>query len=65
MKRFHQLSLLSLCRHMEGDALMNLYEPRHEISNNVVYATTKDSNQPAHRPTRRLIGAFASRLDIL
>ena len=62
MKRFHQLSLLSLCRHMEGDALMNLYEPRNEISNN---ATTKGSDQPAYMPTCSLIRAFPSRLNIL
>ena len=37
-------------------------EPRHEISNNVVCATSKDSDQPAH--TRSLIRAFASRLNI-
>ena len=38
-------------------------EPRHEISNNVVCATSKASDQPAH--TRSLIRAFASRLNIL
>ena len=37
-------------------------EPRHEISNNVVCATSKGSDQPAH--TRSLIGAIASRLNI-
>ena len=40
-----------------------IYEPRHEISNNVVCATSKSSDQPAH--TRSLIRAFASRLNIL
>ena len=40
-----------------------LSEPLHEISNNVVYATSKASDQPAH--TRSLIRAFASRLSIL
>ena len=40
-----------------------LTEPVHEISNNVVCATSKASDQPAH--TRRLIRAFASRLAIL
>ena len=35
----------------------------HEISNNVVYATSKGSDQPAH--TRSLIRAFASHLNIL
>ena len=38
-------------------------EPRHEISNDVVCATSKGSDQPAH--TRSLIRAFASRLNIL
>ena len=41
----------------------SIYEPRHEISNNVVCATSKASDQPAH--TRSLIRAFASRLHIL
>ena len=35
-------------------------EPVHEISNNVVCATNKASDQPAHM--RSLIRAFASRL---
>ena len=37
-------------------------EPRHDISNNVVCATSKASDQPAHM--RSLITAFASRLNI-
>ena len=40
-----------------------IYEPVHDISNNVVCATSKASDQPAH--TRSLIRAFASRLSIL
>ena len=40
-----------------------LYEPQHEISNNVVCATSKCSDQPSH--TRSLIRAFPSRLIIL
>ena len=36
------------------------YEPVHEISSNVVYATSKASDQPEHMPS--LIRAFASRL---
>ena len=40
-----------------------LYEPRHEMSSNVVSATSKASDQPAH--LRSLIRAFASRLHIL
>ena len=39
------------------------FEPEHEISNNVVCATSKASDQPAH--TRSLIIAFASRLSIV
>ena len=38
-------------------------EPQHEISNNVVCAISKASDQPAH--TRSLIRAFASCLNIL
>ena len=38
-------------------------EPVHEISNNVVCATSKASDQPAH--TRSLIRPFASCLSIL
>ena len=41
----------------------NIIEPRHEISNNVVCATSKGSDQPAH--TRSLIRAIAGRLNIL
>ena len=40
-----------------------IYEPRHEISNNVVCTTSKGSDQPALM--RSLIRAFASRLNIL
>ena len=38
------------------------FEPRHEISNDVVCATRKASDQPAH--TYSLIRAFACRLNI-
>ena len=41
----------------------NIIEPRHEILNNVVCATSKASDQLAHM--RRLIRAFASCLNIL
>ena len=40
-----------------------IIEPVHEISNYVVCATSKASDQPAQ--TRSLIRAFASRLSIL
>ena len=46
-----------------GQHSENIYEPWHEISNNVVCATSKASDQPAHM--RSLIRAFASRLSIL
>ena len=41
----------------------DIIEPVHEISNNLVCATSKASDQPAHM--RSLIRAFASRLSIL
>ena len=62
-------------RHLEfaADGVLNfvtftkgqyfIIEPRHDISNNVVSATSKASDQPAH--TRSLIRAFASRLNNL
>ena len=43
--------------------IISLNEPLHEISNNVVCATSRASDQPAH--TSSLIRAFASRLNIL
>ena len=39
------------------------FEPQHEISNNVVYAPSKVSDQPAHM--RSLIRAFACRMNVL
>ena len=45
------------------DKLSGLYEPGHEIANNVVCTTSKASDQPAH--THSLIRAFASSLNIL
>ena len=49
---------------IDGDVRQkNPNEPVHEISNNVVCATSKTSDQPAH--ARSLIRAFASRLSIL
>ena len=46
-----------------GSRMYTIIEPPHEIFNNVVCATIKASDQPAH--TRSLIRAFASRLNIL
>ena len=45
------------------ESLLLIYEPRHEISNNLVCATSKDSDKPVH--TRRLIRTFASCLNVL
>ena len=42
---------------------VTIIEPRHEISNNVVCATSKTSDQPTHM--RSLINAFACRLNML
>ena len=50
-------------RHTVRFPTCTYYEPVHEISNNVVCATSKGSDQPTH--TRSLIRAFASRLHIL
>ena len=41
----------------------HIIEPRHEISNHVICATSKASDQPAHM--RSLIRAFACLLSIL
>ena len=49
------------CR-LQGSNLV-LYEPVHEISNNVVCATSKASDQPAHMCS--LTRAYASGLSIL
>ena len=47
----------------EFENIFLFIEPAHEISNNVVCATSKGSDQPAH--THRLMRAFASSLTIL
>ena len=56
-------NLLDLSIYSSSSQNKNTYEPRHEISNNVICATSKGSDQPAHM--RSLIRAFASRLIIL
>ena len=43
--------------------IIRKFEPVYEISSNVVFATSKASDQPAHM--RSLIRAFASCLSIL
>ena len=58
------LPLYNLFDLKKENALNTLnFEPVHEISNNVVCATSKATDQPAH--TRSLIRAFASRLSSL
>ena len=48
---------------IKNEFIIIIIEPVHEISNNVVCATSKASDQPAH--SRSLIRAFACRLNIL
>ena len=45
------------------DLYLHNFEPCHEISINVVCATSKGSGQPVH--TNSLIRVFASRLNII
>ena len=59
---FYQ-SLHCLLRRNRWKSLNTLYEPQHEIFNNLVCASSKASDQPAH--TRSLIRAFASPYFIL
>ena len=54
---------VQLSRNSNGTIeITHIHEPRHEISNNVVCATTKGSDQPAHM--RSLVRVFAIRLSI-
>ena len=64
MFKFFQFKILSNC-YTAGEIIIikDIIEPRHEISINVVSATSKASDPPAHR--RSLIRAFASRVNIL
>ena len=57
------MSTIELIRKYYKQLSIVINEPWHEISNNVVSATSKGSDQPAH--TRRLIRAFARLLNIL
>ena len=43
--------------------MLKQYDPLHEISNNVGYATNNDSDQPSHIPN--LIRVFASYLNVI
>ena len=54
---------LLLCTLISIHARIKSFELQHEVSNNVGYATSKASDQPAHMHS--LIRAFASRLNIL
>ena len=55
--------LLSEKENSETSVCNHPYKSRHQISNNVVRATSEASDQPAH--TRILIRAFASHMIIL
>ena len=56
--------VIFVIKHTQENNRFNIkFEPRHEISNNVVCATIKVSDQSAHMPS--LIRAFASCLKFL
>ena len=55
--------LIAIYNFLNLHLILIIFELWHEISNNVVYGTSKASDQPAH--THSLIGAFASRWSIL
>ena len=59
----HELIHQDHCLHHSAKTCYLQLKPRHEISNYVVCATSKASDQPAH--TRSLIRTFASCLTIL
>ena len=61
MKNVSEIIFGSFKEYIKSD--IEKFEPVHEISNNVVCATSKPSDQPAHM--RSLIRAFASHLSIL
>ena len=56
--KVYQKHVDKLCKVEQVRKIHKYFEPRHEISNNVVCATSKGSDQPAH--TRSLIRAFAT-----
>ena len=60
---FRNIELFPETRHFSPLSMTIKFEPVHEISNNVVCATSKASDQPAH--TRSLIRVFASPSSIL
>ena len=65
MRRFYFGLVYIACQDrravMQTDSI--IIEPRHELSNNVLCATSKASDQPAH--AHSLIRAFARALNIL
>ena len=63
MLKIKMKSLVNADLNAENELDHYIIEPRLEISNNVVCATSKASDQPAHM--RGLIRAFACRLNIL
>ena len=59
-----EAELRDMINEVDADGKYVTYnEPVHEISNNVICATSKASDQPAH--TLSLLRAFASRLSVL
>ena len=59
----HTFRTLAIFDQLTKSKVYRIFEPWHGISNNVVCATSKASDQPAH--THSLLRAFASRLNIL
>ena len=63
-QKFQSNQVVNLKKKKKKDSIFKLsFEQEHEVSNNVLCATSKAPDQPAH--TRSLIGAFACRLTIL
>ena len=54
---------IALVKRVKELVCLLLIEPRHEVSNNMVFATSKTSDHPGH--THSLNRAFASHLNIL
>ena len=61
--KFVKFSSILIYQRSTNSKELTIYEPQHEISNNVVCATSKVQDQPAH--TRSLIRSFASHLNTL
>ena len=68
-KKFYYTTLLPNCYpiKLQHICYKHITEPWYEISNNVVFATGKASDQPSHTHSliSSLVRAFASRLNVL